>query len=234
MTIKKDDKIKNLPLLFLGILGFGLYHYYLNRSHPANWYHTCIPIVILSVFYIHNLAPSWARLKINIYLGRALVSLVLMLGIYFYSEYSHTATKYLFNDFIDSPNILWGVWNRGPKPVRSDYLQRYRQIAVTIEQYTKPHSQVLILYDDPNKDNDGNIFLFLRNRKAWGRFLPFLQEIILQEDWGNIRREFQDTPPDYIVVVNNQQYLFQLAGSRIRLLPVFDGPQCKIFRTERK
>lgn len=194
-----------VALCYLGILGFGLYHMYLNRSHPFNWYHSIHPAVMIGTIVLARLIKARSQLLsigrhrhpwldryalVPVYL--ALIAFAAMFvwgeghkGFLFYHNYrSYAWDAYRFQT------------NNKAKPPH--YMAEERKLGKELQGMTEPNEPLLVL----------SLFdvqiLNWADRPPVGANIPPLQAIISKEILDKILSDLNASPPRYVVYDRKQ------------------------------
>jgi hypothetical protein len=170
----------------LGVYGLGVYHQYVGRSHPWNWFHVCIPFVILAIMLtrlvLHDLqtrlqdrAPRQVGARVVVR-GAQLAPLVLLGTAIVLLSAAPTVRSY--------PGILSGRWfiagvdwnfpgvgfrTRHSKDLRD----RLEAVAERIRQDVPAQEPVAIL-----SEFDGILYVMTK-RRPFSRFVPMYPSVAL-------------------------------------------------------
>jgi hypothetical protein len=169
-------------LAALGGYGLMLYHQYVGRSHPYNWFHVCIPAVILATvlgcLLLRSRARRWAPGTAR---GRAVAAApaVIMAATLVLLAASPSVRAYpgLLSGRWSVPGILWDLPGAGFRtdPATAGDVARVRTIVQRITDTVPAGEPVAIL-----SEWDGLLYV-LADRRPFCRLVP-LYTAVNRED----------------------------------------------------
>jgi len=174
-------------LAAVGIYGLGTYHQYIGRSHPWNWFHVCIPLVIAGTVLSHLLfcglqeqlrrRAAQCRLWRAPFLAVQLAPIVIMLRCIELLASAPSVHAYpgIASGRWSIPETDWNVSGAGFKTTPVDAWQRNRVAAVAarIQQLVPADEPVAVL-----SPLDGFIYV-LAHRRPFSRFAPLYPAVAL-------------------------------------------------------
>lgn len=196
----------------LGVYGLGVYHQYIGRSHPWNWFHVCIPFVILTTALIHialqrlemrlrDRAPRefgarvvvrGAQLAPLILLGTAIVLLTAAPGLRSYPG--------LLSGRWSIPGLAWDSPGMGFRTLGGQAPRdRFVAVAARVSQIVPATAPVAILSEFDS------VLYVMTNRRPFSRFVPLYPAVALDSQADEVvgalhnqdlRYVFWDRSPD--------------------------------------
>jgi hypothetical protein len=149
----------------IGVYGLALYHQYVGRSHPFNWYHIAIPLVVLLVVCAFRLSrwwtpkPPWKRLRAT---GRRLAWVLLAAYLGLAAGISYLA--------LGRPGVVtrWDMLRAGFQTVSAGTEDRAAvEDTVSRIQELVPASEPVAILSEGDA-----VYYVLAGRRSFSRFVP--------------------------------------------------------------
>jgi hypothetical protein len=164
----------------VGAYGIMLYHYFVGRSHPYNWFHASLPaVIVLTTLAGAGLRTLEGRRSAGT-LARRLLALVpfavlaAVLGLLAAAP-SVRAYPGVLSGRWSTPGVLWDIPGAGFRtpPATEVVRERVRAVVTHIRNTVPPAEPVAIL-----SEHDGLLHV-LADRRPFSRFVPLYAVVVV-------------------------------------------------------
>ncbi len=171
----------------VGVYGLGVYHQYVGRSHPWNWFHVSVPLVIVATVLgsalqrslgvrLRERAPQSAGWLATIR-GMELVPVVLMGlgGVLLVAAPTVRSYPGVLSGGWSASGVLWSMPGAGfrTRPSTLAFRDRVAAVVTRIQQAVPANEPVAIL-----SEWDGLLYV-MANRRPFSRFVPLYPAAVL-------------------------------------------------------
>jgi hypothetical protein len=163
----------------IGVYGLALYHQFVGRSHPYNWYHISIPALVLLVAWISRLrtGPRFGALSAN-------VAILLMTFVAAVNAFFPIMTYLSAGAPGHQPSEVteWSVPRAGFRTISIGSTERDAILSSVnrIEELVPPDQPVAILSETDV------LYYVLAGRRPFTRYAPLYSQVILRQQIDDV------------------------------------------------
>jgi hypothetical protein len=177
----------------IGVYGLALYHQYIGRSHPYNWYHISIPVVVILVVLIYQLLkePRFIALSANIVL--LLMTFVVAINAIFpiITYFSAGAPVHRPSEVIE-----WSVPRAGFRTISIGSEERDAILSSVdlIEELVPPDQPVAILSETDV------LYYVLAGRRPFTQYAPLYPQVVFRQQIDDVAAALSVPNLEYVFI----------------------------------
>lgn len=158
----------------IGVYGLALFNQYVGRSHPYNWYHVCIPLVVLLTMW----ACLLHRRGVPVFSSRHLPTIILcaLVGL-LATNGEFRAYPNLLASQPTVESVLWDFPQAGFRTTSHNMVPKFREAVSRIQALVPPDQRLFVM------SQRDNLYYILSDRIPLTRYVPLYLQVIT---WQNV------------------------------------------------